>query len=400
MTNFNKTFYTLTGFFIFYFYLIPLLIIMNVNDSGNSVYSYSMSDEKIITALVALFIFLIGFFTTDIIKYFSTISYRQTTIILNTKVKYFFWVLLLIYILFLFYQLFDSDRGIEVYAIRRGEAESNLVQFFLNNLFGAIKFTLLLVILGKNNKNIILLFLIFSTYVEFFGSIGRLSLLLNLVLILIVFMNLKAQTIARSSFIILLILLPIIFNLKSIIYVLSTGNGDLNISNFDFDLDFDVYLNNFAHPLMSLINIEPLYEKLGYRYFYDYVHGFLFYFKIIGLDFGASLTYYNTDNLIGIFESVMPPGYLAFGYMQLGYIGVFVSGLFYKQIGIMANKILLMYAPKSEAGVFLLSFMAANSFYHGEVRIMVMTLFFPFAMAYLLSFYLRKRTLVKQVVEK
>src|SRR5690606_5872756 len=87
---------------------------------------------------------------------------------------------------------------------------------------------------------------------------------------------------------------------------------------------------NVAHPFVSLLYVGDLLDLSGVRFFYDYIQGFLFYLRAFGINFGDSLTYFNTDVLMGIRESIVPPGYLAFGYAQALYLGVFVSGLFYR----------------------------------------------------------------------
>lgn len=381
MKNFNKTFYTLVIFFIFYFYILPLIVISNVEDSGLSYYSYQITNEKIIFAFFSICIFLLGFFIFDILKLINIITIRkknQETLV-NYKVSKFFWILLFVYLIFLVFQLFDTNRGMEIYEIRRGIKESNHFSFFIINVFSGIKFVLFLIIFNYFEKKNIFLILIISTYVEFLGGIGRVSMLVNLAMIIMLLFNIKSFSLAKMSYIILLFFLPIILYLKSVIYIFSTGDGNLSLSDFTFD--YDLFISNFSHPLISLINSETLIDKLGYRYLYDYLQGFLFYFKIIGLDFGDSLTYYNSENLIGIYGSIVPPGYIAFGYIQLSFIGIYFSGIFFRFIGYLAKKILILYSNKSEELTFLLAFMAANSFYHGEIRIMVMTLFFPFILA-------------------
>ena len=74
---------------------------------------------------------------------------------------------------------------------------------------------------------------------------------------------------------------------------------------------------------------------------------------------------------------MVPPGYLAFGYVQLSFVGVFFSGVVYRLVGIFSEFIYIKYGNGIEPLKFLLVFLSANTFYHGELGIMMLTFFLP-----------------------
>ena len=257
-----------------------------------------------------------------------------------------------------------------------------MLTFFFLQLTNAIKFSLIIILLlfNDNKKVCFVLFLfILSLLVT---SSGRLTLILNLMLVIIVMFRVRPTYVSLCLFPLLIIGLPLIFSLKSIIYSISVnGFVDFNyISSLRFD--WSSYVMNFGHPLFSFLSVDKLVDKIGYRYFYDYLQGFLFYLKLIGLDYGNSITYFNTEIFLGVQKSIIPPSYLSFGFVQMSYFGIFISGFFYRFIGhlgwviyrgIFINKI-------NNAAIFYICFMCANTFYHGDVRILVMTILFPFLM--------------------
>jgi hypothetical protein len=176
---------------------------------------------------------------------------------------------------------------------------------------------------------------------------------------------------------IILVLFPVIINGKEIIYQVVV-NGDYSYILEFYNIgspDKDAVFLNLAHPFVSTVFSDDVLDMTGYRFFYDYIQGVLFYFRILGLDFGDSLTYYNTASILGIHESVVPPGYVAFGYIQLGYIGVLFSGLFYRMTFKIFSKSYMYRLATGKEMVFYASFISANTFYTGDIRQLVISFF-------------------------
>lgn len=176
------------------------------------------------------------------------------------------------------------------------------------------------------------------------------------------------------------ILVPLAINGKAIIYAV-VGGYDLSeiVQILSYDVDVTAFVeNHLGHPVVSLDNVNQVIDILGYRFFYDYIQGFLFYFRIFGLPVDGSLTYYNTLVLTGEFRSQIPTGFLAFGYVQAGFFGVFISGSFYRLLGRLAAYIYKRIGVQSRLLSFYLAMISANAFYTGEVRTLVINLLFPF----------------------
>ena len=115
----------------------------------------------------------------------------------------------------------------------------------------------------------------------------------------------------------------------------------------------------------------------GFHYFWDVLQGILFYLRLVGIDMGDSLTYYNTEAILHVRQSIVPPGYMAFGYVQAGMFGVLIAGMIYRYLGFFLGKLRTRLQGRSLASDFYLAFLAADTFYVGEPRTMVLTLALP-----------------------
>lgn len=385
LSDIAKSFYILSFLFLFFFYILPVILVYDRTTFFLS-NEFFVTTSKLLFLLTALFIFVLGFIFFDVLtslypkKNHNTLHLTST--IKSQTVNYYFWLGLLIYVLYILYKVIFVDSAAMTYKIRSGEAESNLFNFFIGNVMEAIKISIILSLLITRKHKALACFMLFVVISSFILSSGRLSLILNIVVLFFIFWNVKSTLISSSMFVGVLVALPVILVMKSIIYDISM-NGTLDFSNIKLVIDWDIYLMNFGHPLFSFLNVDVLISNVGYRYFWDYIQGFLFYLKLIGLDFGDSITYFNTESLLGIRASVIPPGYFTLGYAQLGLIGVFFSGLTYRFMGklgeILYNR---LFYVKNSLAEFYIAFLCANSFYHGDIRIFVMTVFFPFFFCY------------------
>ncbi|WP_123639893.1 hypothetical protein [Tsuneonella flava] len=182
-----------------------------------------------------------------------------------------------------------------------------------------------------------------------------------------------------------IVLFPLLLEGKSIIATISTGGSVSEAVRMAYTsgLDMGEVLNNFSHPLISYFYAPSLVNEIGYRYFWDIPQGFLFYLRLFGIDFGDSLTYFNTELILRKRESIIPPGYLAFGYIQANYVGVFISGIIFRFTGRIAEFVKSQIKGELSSADFYLAFLAANTFYIGEIRGLVLTFIFPCALMYL-----------------
>ncbi|EPK7844040.1 hypothetical protein OY498_001794, partial [Acinetobacter baumannii] len=78
-------------------------------------------------------------------------------------------------------------------------------------------------------------------------------------------------------------------------------------------------------------------------------------FKLLGFDIPDLISYFNTYIVYGVWDSEIPPGAVAFGYIQLGIVGVifhgFILGMFFRFFDI-------MFRAKNQENPILLGFYA------------------------------------------
>lgn len=395
MDKFNRSYFWLSLLFIVYFYIVPLSLVSYSGIDWYVGYKLNINKSDIYLSWVSIFIFLLGCVFFDFFCRF--LKFKKIEIeevdsrFHKNRLNMFFWFFLLIYLLYSFVLLSDSGRASEIYSVRSGESEGSLFSFFLMHVFNALKISIVVALLSDSRNKLAMFVLLVSILVAVTGATGRASLIVSLCLFSIVSFRLSSSFISKIAFLGSVLLLPIILNLKSIIYSIAIEGSIPNVFDlFIGDIDYSLYLVNFGHVVFSMLNVDSLIELVGHRYFYDYIQGFIFYFKILGWDFGSSITYFNTESIMGIHSSIIPPGYLAMGYVQLGLLGVFLSGVLYRIIGYVCEYVYKKVGNGNSATCFYLSFMAANSFYHGDVRIMVMTIFFPLVAMLVLNKAFRK----------
>ncbi len=393
-SSFDKVYYLLAVFYLIYFYIIPLIVIENYNNLLDISYKLNINNSNIIMAWSSLLFFIVGFIMIDTIKimYKKKVA-REIDNKINNKINKVAFYFIFLYLLILLFTYHNTSVE-NIYEIRSGLLEGSWLNYFVSLILQGVKYSIIFIFLkSKVSKVYILIFLFISMYVELNSGVGRFNFLVDFTIMVMLIFNLSAYKIGLVLIVGFFLSMPIIFSLKSIIYMIASDTFSLiNIMELlERPFDFSLYINNFGHPVVSLLMIEPLIEKIGYRYFYDYIHDFLFFLRVIGLDVDGTLTYYNSKNLIGKFESIVPPGYFAYGYMQLSYLGVFFSGVFYRLLGLLGKKIYFVIGSNSEAAKFLIAFLFANSFYHGEVRIMILTLFLQFGVILIVLNFLSKK---------
>ncbi|MBG0757488.1 hypothetical protein, partial [Vibrio cidicii] len=272
---------------------------------------------------------------------------------------------------------FSTDTEIN-YLIRKGDVAGNRFDYLLSILLELVRFCLVIIAISYCTKRaVVLSFLALWFLVDVKSGVGRTNLLLCFSIIVLYVTNFRTFTFSRVIFVLFFLSIPVMLIMKSIIYKLAT-TGTISFDDIDFlSVDLSMYISNFAHPVISMVNAERLVAIVGDRYFLDILNGFAFYFRIFGFDVDYSLTYYNTFNLMSVYESIIPPGYLAFGYVQLSFLGVFISGIIYRFLGVLSKRTYIYLGCNNESVKFYLVFISANTFYHGDPRILTLTYVAP-----------------------
>ncbi|WP_180122115.1 O-antigen polymerase [Acinetobacter sp. YH12086] len=158
-----------------------------------------------------------------------------------------------------------------------------------------------------------------------------------------------------------------IFSIFSFLYILfgKTFLFALNNENFDKDdfIDnnflltisnsYNIIVSEFSHQYLSLVNF--MQYDYSFRFFGDYAYWIFKPFKLLGFDIPDSISYYNTFIVHGVWDSEIPPGGIAFGYIQFGILGViihgFILGCFFKFFDV-------IFDPKNQNNPILLGFYA------------------------------------------
>lgn len=275
---------------------------------------------------------------------------------------------------FVVWQIHPSAK--EEYAIRIGLADGSHVDLFLNILFGSVYFSAIFISARFNLRLVTIGLLLGLIFFTFTGSPGRFNAALAFVLLAIYVFSLPVSRLTLFLPIIIFLAFPILANGKLLIFAAVTGSRFPTIPEmFLTATALDSYLGNFAHPMVSLYQIDKLLNTANIRWFYDFPQGLLFYTRVLGFDPGQSLTYYNTEAFLGYPASIIPTGYLAFGYAQLSYFGVFVMGLFYRSLYYFFRSKRYIRANLSPILSFYIALTTANTFYTGEFRTLLLQFF-------------------------
>ncbi|PMH33112.1 hypothetical protein BCU72_15025 [Vibrio cyclitrophicus] len=145
---------------------------------------------------------------------------------------------------------------------------------------------------------------------------------------------------------------------------------------------FEEVLSNFSHPVMSIgVAHESIYSgEMTLRLFSDYLWGALSIIPnfILTLDIPDTIAFYNTYNHLGEFESVIPPGMIAFGIYSLGLPGVFIYAFV---IGFISKKVNyfmrdhLNSSLNSAVFIYLFSYYSGLLVFNSEPRVMIQSMF-------------------------
>lgn len=149
------------------------------------------------------------------------------------------------------------------------------------------------------------------------GRGGMLNLLIGLFFITIFIQR-------RFQFLYFLILVPIILFViifgKTFLFEVYSGTNFDTVSGYTSTLDkIDSFLMEFSHPFLSIV-LALKNEIGGNRYFVDFFIWILKPLRLLGISIPDSISYFNTYQFRGEWDSEIPPGLVAFFYYQGGLI--------------------------------------------------------------------------------
>lgn len=145
---------------------------------------------------------------------------------------------------------------------------------------------------------------------------------------------------------------------KTLLFALNNENFDYdsfinNQSNKFFESVFLSVTKEFNHQYLSIVNFY--HGDFNYRFFGDYVYWIFKPLKLFGINISDSIAYYNTYIIKDKWDSEVPPGAIAFGYIQLASIGVAIQGFL---LGALFGFIDAIFNDKRHMNVLLLAFYA------------------------------------------
>lgn len=384
----ESAFIRISMVFLAIFFVIPAYQFM-VEDGMLYVGQFRLFDDlKMANALISFYAFVLGFFGKEIAPYLSVTQKRNKRWITksnitihvekNLSTRRCILFALVSSITFIAYLVFRPSAEV-LYQVRSGLNQVSPMYLVLGIVSQTLMISMFFLLTAIRRWELAILVILILLASEIQGSTGRTNLMILLMLPFVYVSGLRAVSVAKFIPVGFLFGFTLVLIGKAIIFSVSTEGIIPDIDSLTYEIENIqlLFFQNFAHPFISIYEVSSLLEIIGIRAFYDFPQGVLFYLKIIGLDFGSSLTYYNTENILGLHSSITPPGYIAFGFVQAGYLGVFMMGIFFRFCFKVIISTSLAKIVNTQVFLFYISFLTANTFYTGEIRTLVLSFFLP-----------------------
>lgn len=220
-----------------------------------------------------------------------------------------------------------------------------------------------LIFLSKNIQKkdySILIIMAFFTLFSVYLSAGREAGIAFLISILVIYLAVYKK---------IPIIGVMVFSLLVFFYILFGKTFLFAINNENFDKDeflqkgfsdtllnsYNIIISEFTHQYLSLVNFMA--GNHDFRFFGDYGYWLFKPFKLLGMNIPDSISYYNTYIVYGNWDSEIPPGAIAFGYIQMGILGVIIHGFL---LGAFFKFFDVLFYPKRQDSPLLLGFYALS----------------------------------------
>ena len=156
---------------------------------------------------------------------------------------------------------------------------------------------------------------------------------------------------------------------------LASGETIQQISYERSEPIYDI-LRNVEHRVVSTDVAVQLFGQQNMTYFYDFIMSpfFLIPSRLFGIEKPDSIAYLNTYNIMGIYESTIPPGLVGYGLYSLSFIGVVIVALSYGMLGSFADSVRGQTAGFQSKVIYVgLSFLLFFQAFTGEPRVFVLS---------------------------
>lgn len=395
----DRDFVRLSIFFIIAFFIFPAIVCSSEDSFSYLGKSYSASSGTWLLIGISTWMFILGYFSRDfmLVKRNTSLHHsgfyqqinRERSPIFDLRRVYF---LLIFALLIRIVICYFSPSVEQEYEVRTGLSAGSHLNVLFAITSGSIYFAAIFVAAKLEWKFLTLSFLLGLLIFTFSGSSGRFNAAVAILIASIYVIRINTALLCVFFPILLIAAFPILASGKLLIFSIATNTELPSASEIlRRSTQVESYLNNFSHPMVSLFQVERLLALSDFRWFYDFPQGFLFYLKFFGFDMGPSLTYYNTEAFLGYKSSIVPTGYLAFGFVQMSYFGVFVMGIFYRNVFYMFFDMKYIKPNLSPIFSFYIALTSANTFYTGEIRTLILQFFLNMIVINVCFWFVSKR---------
>lgn len=362
--GFTVFFMSLVWLFVIYC-VSPLMLLISYDDVVSARFIGKVFDMESIIPILIVFVFLVTFlFGAKIpLKIYNYYFYLEEKS--NIRIELLLWIIGGGALWFYIYSYGGLIYFLEnMSQIRSGTAD--IKNYFAAFVFSFVKYLNLAFLIvfirflknGFYNKlHVFLMFVFFiSCIFSLYLSAGREDAISFMISILAAYYFVKRRIPILGSLIVgILSLFYIVFG-KTFLFALN--REDFDAHSFiqekmwdDFLNSFNLVIYEFTHQYLSLINF--LENDFEFRYFGDYFYWIFKPFKLIGLDIPDSISYYNTYLIYSVWDSEIPPGAIAFGYISAGMVGVIFHAVLLGMVVCIFDK---LFNPKNQSNTVMLAF--------------------------------------------
>ncbi len=381
--------YVLLWFAVIYA-VIPLIHIFTggsyINDHFKYlIHDYSFFCESVII-LAYYFIMLVGYRT------YADRGYRINTKIVDEDKLFKLSIVLSVLALFSYAYYVSRYGGLEyvwsnVSQIRSGTDENKnyigaIALMFTSLLSYAFIIQLYLFYKKYRKRNLlftpVFILTIIGMLLKSLGDGGRAAMISMFIFWILSIYYMKGRVKTTTLFIVVCISLFIVFFGKTFLFSMFRPNSNLTLQNVydrQNEIGFiDIMIQEFSHQLLSISNF--IHNNFEYRYFKDY---FIWIFKPVRFftedTFYDSISYYNTNMILGEWDSNIPPGSIGSAYINGGFIAIILQSFIVGRILKFTDNIFHNSNFKNNGVLFLIYIYLFNFYWYalqnGDIALIV-----------------------------
>lgn len=247
------------------------------------------------------------------------------------------------------------------------------------------------------------LLMIVPLYLSMAGRGRFVFLFLHLLLLYSVIRGLKVGgfTVIASVLIVLPGISFIILYGKTFFSSLKSLASGEAIQTISYDRSEPIYdiLRNFEHRVVSTDVAVQSFGQQDMTLFYDLFMSpfFLIPSRLFGIEKPDSIAYLNTYNIMGLYESTIPPGLVGYGLYSLSFIGVVIVAFSYGMLGSFADSVRSQTSGFQSKVIYVgLTFLLLFQAFTGEPRVFILSaapLMLFWSLTLIIDRFLRRRAI-------